>query len=393
MMASETIISIKNVYKLYGNNRSEAISMLESGADKDRVYRKTGVTAALSDINLDIKRGEIFVVIGLSGSGKSTLLRCLNRLHRPTSGSINFEGAELGNMKKPELLALRRNKISMVFQSFGLMDHRDVLGNVAYGLEVRGMPKGEREKKAMELISMVGLDGWENKSCNQLSGGMRQRVGIARALANDPEVLLMDEPFSALDPLVRRDMQFELLSLQRKLKKTVVFVTHDIDEAFKLGDTVAIMRDGKIVQVGTPEQMSANPADDYVRDFIGAADKTKVLTVKNIMMTPSCLICRTDGAEHAIREMRKNALSTVYVVDDDLRLEGVLTISEAIRAMREGLSVGEVMAHNVETTTEDALVADILPIAAETLYPIAVMDNENHLRGIVTKAGVLSSLI
>ncbi len=393
MMARETIISIKNVYKLYGNNRAEAVSMLESGADKDSVYRKTGVTAALSDINLDIKRGEIFVVIGLSGSGKSTLLRCLNRLHRPTSGSISFEGAELGNMKKPELLTLRRNKISMVFQSFGLMDHRDVLGNVAYGLEVRGMPKGEREKKAMELISMVGLDGWENKSCNQLSGGMRQRVGIARALANDPEVLLMDEPFSALDPLVRRDMQFELLSLQRKLKKTVVFVTHDIDEAFKLGDTVAIMRDGKIVQIGTPEQMSANPADDYVRDFIGAADKTKVLTVKNIMMTPSCLICRTDGAEHAIREMRKNALSTVYVVDADLRLEGVLTISEAIRALREGLSVGEVMVHNVETTTEDALVADILPIAAETLYPIAVMDSENHLRGIVTKAGVLSSLI
>ncbi|MEA5137446.1 MAG: glycine betaine/L-proline ABC transporter ATP-binding protein [Candidatus Fimivivens sp.] len=392
-MARETIISIKNVYKLYGNNRAEAVSMLESGADKDSVYRKTGVTAALSDINLDIKRGEIFVVIGLSGSGKSTLLRCLNRLHRPTSGSISFEGAELGNMKKSELLTLRRNKISMVFQSFGLMDHRDVLGNVAYGLEVRGMPKGEREKKAMELISMVGLDGWENKSCNQLSGGMRQRVGIARALANDPEVLLMDEPFSALDPLVRRDMQFELLSLQRKLKKTVVFVTHDIDEAFKLGDTVAIMRDGKIVQIGTPEQMSANPADDYVRDFIGAADKTKVLTVKNIMMTPSCLICRTDGAEHAIREMRKNALSTVYVVDADLRLEGVLTISEAIRALREGLSVGEVMVHNVETTTEDALVADILPIAAETLYPIAVMDSENHLRGIVTKAGVLSSLI
>lgn len=393
MMASESIISIKNVYKLYGNNRSEAVSMLDSGADKDSVYRKTGVTAALSDINLDIKRGEIFVVIGLSGSGKSTLLRCLNRLHRPTCGSISFEGAELGSMNKTELLALRRNKISMVFQSFGLMDHRDVLGNVAYGLEVRGMPKAEREKKAMELIAMVGLNGWENKSCDQLSGGMRQRVGIARALANDPEVLLMDEPFSALDPLVRRDMQFELLSLQRKLKKTVVFVTHDIDEAFKLGDTVAIMRDGKIVQVGTPEQMSANPADDYVREFIGAADKTKVLTVKNIMMTPSCLICRTDGAEHAIREMRKNALSTVYVVDADLRLEGVLTISEAIRALREGLSVGEVMAHNVETTTEDALVADILPIAAETLYPIAVMDSENHLRGIVTKAGVLSSLI
>lgn len=392
-MNAESIISIKNVYKLYGNNRTDAVAMLESGANKDSVYRKTGVTAALSDINLDIKKGEIFVIIGLSGSGKSTLLRCLNRLHRQTSGSITFEGAELGGMTKQELLALRRNKISMVFQSFGLMDHRDVLGNVAYGLEVKGMSKPEREQKAMKLISMVGLDGWEHKNCNQLSGGMRQRVGIARALANDPEVLLMDEPFSALDPLVRRDMQFELLSLQRKLKKTVVFVTHDIDEAFKLGDTVAIMRDGKIIQVGTPEQMSAHPADDYVRDFIGAADKTKVLTVKNIMMTPTCLMRRADGAEHAIREMRKNALSTVYVVDDDLRLEGVLTITEAIRALREGLSVGEVMASNIAITTEDALVADILPVAAETLYPIAVTDGENRLRGIVTKAGVLSSLI
>ncbi len=393
MMSAENIISIKNVYKLYGNNRTEAVAMLESGADKDAVYRKTGVTAALSDINLDIKKGEIFVIIGLSGSGKSTLLRCLNRLHRQTSGSITFEGVDLGGMNQQELLALRRNKISMVFQSFGLMDHRDVLGNVAYGLEVKGMSKPEREQKAMNLISMVGLDGWEHKSCNQLSGGMRQRVGIARALANDPEVLLMDEPFSALDPLVRRDMQFELLSLQRKLKKTVIFVTHDIDEAFKLGDTVAIMRDGKIVQVGTPEQMSAHPADDYVRDFIGAADKTKVLTVKNIMMTPTCLMRRADGAEHAIREMRKNALSTVYVVDDDLRLEGVLTITEAIRARRDGLSVGEVMASNIATTTEDALVADILPIAAEAIYPIAVTDTEHRLRGIVTKAGVLSSLV
>lgn len=390
---ADTIISIRNVYKLYGNNRTEAVAMLDNGADKETVYRKTGVTAALSDISLDIKRGEIFVIIGLSGCGKSTLLRCLNRLHRQTSGSITFDGAELGAMNKQELLALRRNKISMVFQSFGLMDHRDVLGNVSYGLEVKGLPKAEREEKAMKLISMVGLDGWEHKSCNQLSGGMRQRVGIARALANDPEVLLMDEPFSALDPLVRRDMQFELLSLQRKLKKTVVFVTHDIDEAFKLGDTVAIMRDGKVIQTGTPEQMSAHPADDYVRDFIGAADKTRVLTVKNIMITPSSLIRRADGADHAIREMRKNALSTVYVVDDDLRLEGVLTITEAIRALREGLSVGEVMASNIATTTEDALVADVLPVAAETLYPIAVLDGENRLRGIVTKASVLSSLI
>ncbi len=244
---SETLIQVKNLCKLYGLNRSEASAMMRAGSDKNTVYQKTGVTAALWDINLEVRRGEIYVLIGLSGSGKSTLLRCFNRLNRPTSGEVIFEEKALAEMNKQELLEFRRNKISMVFQSFGLMSHRDVLGNVAYGLEVKGVSRAEREEKAMKMIEMVGLSGWEHKSCAQLSGGMRQRVGIARALANDAEVLLMDEPFSALDPLVRREMQFELLSLQRKLKKTIIFVTHDIDEAFKLGDTVSIMRDGRII--------------------------------------------------------------------------------------------------------------------------------------------------
>ena len=218
---------------------------------KKKYKKKTGVSVGLWDINLQIPRGQIFVIIGLSGSGKSTLVRCFNRLNKPTSGSILFDGKDLAKLSKKELLEFRRNNISMVFQSFGLMSHRDVLGNVAYGLEVKGISRSEREEKAMEVISMVGLSGWEHQSCKNLSGGMRQRVGIARALANDPDVLLMDEPFSALDPLVRQDMQFELLQIQRKLKKTVVFITHDIDEAFKLGDTVAIMKDGKLVQVDT----------------------------------------------------------------------------------------------------------------------------------------------
>ena len=390
---SDIILRAEHVSKLYGLNRAEAVRMMEDGSEKDEVYQKTGVTVALWDVNLEIPRGKIFVIIGLSGSGKSTLVRCFNRLNRPTSGHVFFEGTDLDAMDKRALLEFRRSKISMVFQSFGLMSHRDVLGNVAYGLEVRGMSRAEREEKARQVISLVGLEGWEHQSCGQLSGGMRQRVGIARALANDPEVLLMDEPFSALDPLVRRDMQFELLQIQRKLQKTVVFITHDMDEAFKLGDTVAIMRDGKVIQVDTPEGMSAHPADDYVRDFTGSADKSKVTTVQNIMITPSSLVRLSEGPSLAIQVMRKNALSTVYVVDDRLGLAGILTIQDAIRAQREGLAIGEVIRRDVQTTAPDTLVADIMPVAAETAYPIAVVDSGGQLKGIVTKASVLASLL
>lgn len=410
MEQKDIIIRVEHVSKLYGPNKSEAAKMMEAGSNKDEVYKKTGCTVALWDVNLEIPRGKIFVIIGLSGSGKSTVVRCFNQLNRPTSGKVIFDGRDLEEMSKKELLDFRRSKVSMVFQSFGLMSHRDVLGNVIYGLEVREkghsaalplwdlLDKGEsqrraaREKKGMEVLSMVGLEGWEHKSCEQLSGGMRQRVGIARALATDAEVLLMDEPFSALDPLVRQDMQFELLQIQRKLQKTVIFITHDMDEAFKLGDTVAIMRDGKVIQVDTPEQMSAHPADDYVKSFIGSADKSKVLTVRNIMITPSSIARLSDGPEHAIHEMRKNALSTVYVVDDRLHLAGILTIRDAIRAHQEGLTIAQVV-QDVKTTTPDVLVADIMPIAAETVYPIAVVDADGQLQGIVTKASVLSSLL
>ena len=390
---NDIILRVEHVSKLYGPNKNEATKMMASGSNKDEVYKKTGCTVALWDVNLTIPRGKIFVIIGLSGSGKSTLVRCFNRLNRPTMGKVIFEGRDLAGLDKKELLEFRRSKISMVFQSFGLMSHRDVMGNVAYGLEVRGMSKAEREEKAQKVISMVGLEGWEHQSCGQLSGGMRQRVGIARALANDPEVLLMDEPFSALDPLVRRDMQFELLQIQRKLRKTVVFITHDMDEAFKLGDMVAIMRDGKVVQVDTPEEMSANPADDYVRDFTGSADKSKVTTVRSIMITPSSLIRLSESPTLAIQEMRKNALSTVYVVDEGLCLVGILTIQDAIRAQKEGLEIEQVVRREVQTTSMEALVADIMPMAAEAPYPIAVVDEEGQLKGIVTKASVLSSLI
>lgn len=390
---SDIIIETKNVSKLYGMRREEALSLLSNGAGKDEVLRKTGVTTALYDINLRIPRGGIFVIIGLSGSGKSTMVRCFNRLNRPTAGSILFDGADLTKMSKKELREFRRYKVSMVFQSFGLMSHRTVLGNVAYGLEVCGIPREERERRATEAISLVGLEGWEKSMIESLSGGMRQRVGLARALATDPEVLLMDEPFSALDPLVRKDMQFELLSIQRKLGKTVIFITHDIDEAFKLGDTVAIMRDGRLVQVDTPEQMSANPADDYVRRFIDSADKSKVLSVRNIMITPSSLVKLSDGLDHALRVMRRSELSSVYVVDGKMKLSGILTLSDAVRAKKEGLTLSDVLIQDITTTTTDVLVEDIMPLAAEAAYPLAVVDDDQRLLGIVTKASVLSSLI
>ena len=389
----EVIIQAKNICKLYGINRAEAIKMMKEGSNKDQVQKKTGVTVALWDVNLNIRRGEIFVIIGLSGSGKSTMVRCFNRLNRPTSGQILLYGDDIAAMDKKQILELRRKRISMIFQSFGLMSHRDVMGNVAYGLEVRGVPREERERKAQEVISMVGLEGWERQSCDSLSGGMRQRVGIARALASDPEVLLMDEPFSALDPLVRRDMQFELLSIQRKLEKTVIFITHDIDEAFKLGDTVAIMRDGKVVQIDTPERMSANPADDYVRRFIDSADKSKILSVKNIMITPSCLVKTGDGVDYAISEMRKNATSSAFVVDDRLQLKGIISIQMAIQILHEKKTIADGMETELATTTADVMVSDIMGMAAETPYPIAVVDEKNRLTGIVTKSSVLSSLI
>jgi glycine betaine/proline transport system ATP-binding protein len=390
---SETLIKVDRVCKYYGANKNAALNMLKEGAAKDAIYKKTGVAIALHDVSFEVKKGTIFSIIGLSGSGKSTMIRCLNLLHRPSAGKIYYQGKDIESFNKQELLDYRRKKITMVFQNFGLMSHRDVLGNVAYGLEVRGVPKAEREKKALEMIKMVGLDGWEKQPIHNLSGGMRQRVGIARALANEPEVLLMDEPFSALDPLVRQDMQFELLSIQRKLGITIVFITHDINEAFKLGDMVAIMRDGQVIQVDTPEMMSAKPADDYVRTFIDSADKLKVLSASHVMARPSCMMRIRDGASHGLNEMRRHGVSSIYVVGDQMQLEGLIKLEDIIKARKENLPLSEVMIQDIPRVTTDTIISDILPIAAEAKYPIAVVSQDGSLQGIVTKAMVLSSMI
>lgn len=388
----ETLLEVKNLSKLYGNEKKEAIKLKNSGLTKDEVYAKTKTTIALWDVSLEVKNKEIFVIIGLSGSGKSTLVRCFNMLNKPTSGSIFYEGKDISKYSSKELMDYRRNKISMVFQSFGLMSHRSVLGNVEYGLEVKGISKEERHKKAMEMISMVGLNGVESEPISNLSGGMKQRVGIARALANDPEILLMDEPFSALDPLVRRDMQFELLTIQRKLDKTIIFITHDINEAFKIGDRVAIMKDGEVIQIDTPERMTSNPKTEYVKRFIDSADKTQVISVKNVMITPNSMVRLRDNPQIAIKAMRENDVSSAYVIAEKTKFQGVVTLDDALRAQREGLDLSDILIRDVTTTSPDALLTDIISSATESRFPLAVVDEDNNLKGIVSKVHVLSSM-
>ena len=386
----DIVLEASHVSKIYGLNKAEAARMMQEGRTKEEVRQKTGATVALWDVSFQVKRGEIFSIIGLSGSGKSTIIRCFNQLHKPTSGHVYFEGKSVDDMGKKDLLELRRNKVSMVFQNFGLFTHRTVLENVAYGLEVRGMTRAARTEKALEFIEMVGLKGWEDKPIGSLSGGMKQRVGIARALTSDPEVLLMDEPFSALDPLVRSEMQFELLQIQRKLNKTILFITHDMNEAFKLGDTVAIMRDAKVVQIDTPEGMNAHPADDYVRHFIESADKTQVLTAQQVMISHVCLVREKDDPANALREMQKEGFSSAYVVDGKMRLAGVVTAESALVARQEGHPLSESVEREVVKVLPDTLVGDIIPLTANSRFPIAVVDDDGTLLGIITKAALLS---
>ena len=371
-----------------------AFKLLELGASRMDVMETTGIMAAISDVSFSVKRGELFVLIGLSGSGKSTIVRCLNMLHKPTKGEILIDGEDITKYNEKQLQELRRTKVSMVFQNGGLLSHRDVLGNVAYGLEVRGVGKEERENKAMEMINMVGLTGYEHEKLSSLSGGMKQRVGIARALANDPDILLMDEAFSALDPLVKNDLQFELLRIQERMGKTIVFITHDINEAFKLGNRVGILRDGRMVQIDTPEQMLANPADDYVKKFIHNVNTSKVFCVRNIMSTPSCIVKDSDGANTALTSMRANGVSSAYVVGDHMNFIGIVTPEGAL-AVRDGKKTfSEAIIRDVLQVNDlDAPVADIVPLAANAAFPLAVVDEEKVFRGIITKASVLSSFV
>jgi len=285
---NEEKIVCSNIWKLFGPNEGSVLSDLDTGLSRSEVQEKTGHVIAVKDVSFSVQKGETFVVMGLSGSGKSTLVRCISRLIEPTSGEVKIDNLDVTKMNNRDLLNLRRNRMSMVFQHFGLFPHRKVIENIGYGLEIRGVKKKERLEKSMETLKLVGLDGWDQHYPRELSGGMQQRVGLARALAVDPEILIFDEPFSALDPLIRREMQDELLSIQKMLQRTMVFITHDFLEAIKMGDHIAIMKDGEISQVGTPEEIVANPVDQYVKDFTEDVPKYKVLSAGKVMRENCC---------------------------------------------------------------------------------------------------------
>ncbi len=398
-MMNTPVLEVKNLYKLFiplehSQNEKEAMTLLEQGRSRSEVQQATGITAGLIDINFSVQRGEVFVLIGLSGSGKSTLIRCLNMLHPPTSGTVHLDGEDVTTMSSKQLQNLRRTKVAMVFQSFGLISNRNVLENTYYGLEIRGVPLKERTERALKMLEMVGLAGWEHTRISALSGGMKQRVGIARALANDPDILLMDEAFSALDPLVRNDLQFELLRIQERTGKTIVFITHDINEAFRLGTHVGILRDGRMVQIGTPEEMITNPADDYVRSFINNADSSKIFTVRNVMSTQTCIVRNIDGAATAMRNMKSSGVSSAYVVDEHLHFLGIITLDGAMQVLAGYTSFEKAILRNVPAISNlDTPVADIMPMSASTPFPLPVLDENGLFCGIVTKASVIASFV
>ncbi|WP_249870449.1 quaternary amine ABC transporter ATP-binding protein [Oceanobacillus saliphilus] len=385
-------IEVKNLTKIFGSHPQQGLKRMMNGESKEEILKKTGMTVGVSRASFSVKPGEIFVIMGLSGSGKSTLIRLVNRLIDSTDGEVYIDGEDITKMDKNKLIETRRKKLAMVFQKFGLLPHRTVINNVAYGLELQGINKKEREERAEKTIADVGLKGYENSYPSQLSGGMQQRVGLARALTNDSDILLMDEAFSALDPIIRKEMQDELIRLQSKLEKTVLFITHDLDEALKLGDRIAIMKDGVIVQIGTPEEILENPANDYVSSFVKDVDRSKVLDASVVMKKAEVLVTYKDGLRVAVRKMEEVGASSIFVVDKEKNFKGLLTIDDAIRAYNEGIPMEEVLVDNVSVTSPDTLLNDLVGIAAEAKYPIAVVD-EGKLCGIVSRVSILSGLV
>lgn len=385
-------IKVKHLTKIFGKKSKEMLKRLQKNQSKDKIFKETGYTVGVKDATFTVNEGEIFVIMGLSGSGKSTLIRCLNMLNEPTAGEIFIDKENIVKYDKHQLRDFRQKKATMVFQNFGLLNHRTVLGNVEYGLEVRGMSPEERRKIARETIENVGLSGWEDKYINELSGGMQQRVGLARALANNPDILLMDEPFSALDPLIRRDMQLELLDIQSKLQKTIVFITHDVNEAFKLGDRVAVMKDAEIVQIGVPEDILNNPSNAYIEDFVRDIDRSRVLQAKHIMFKPGALVSLTHGPKVAIKEMETNGISSVFVVGTNRKLEGIVTIDDAVEASKNKKKLTDILKEDYFTTDEETYVQDLIPKAIESKYPIAVVNENKKLLGIIVRVSVLSGL-
>lgn len=384
-------VKVEHLTKIFGKKQQQALAMIQENRDKNEIVAQTGATVAVYDASFEVEEGEIFVIMGLSGSGKSTMIRLLNRLIDPTSGEIYIDGKNIAQMDKEALREVRRHKINMVFQNFGLFPHRTILENTEYGLEVRGVPKVERQALAEQALENSGLLTFKDQYPNQLSGGMQQRVGLARALANDPEILLMDEAFSALDPLIRREMQDELLDLQSNVQKTIIFITHDLNEALRIGDRIALMKDGQIMQIGTGEEILTHPANQYVRDFVEDVDRSKVLTAQNIMVPALTTNIEVDGPNVALNRMRKEEVSMLLAVDRKRKLKGSLTAEKAREARKNNLTLKDVIDKNVRRIPKDMLVTDIFNLIFDSPAPLAVVEGD-RLVGVVIRGSVLEAL-
>ncbi|WP_326910342.1 quaternary amine ABC transporter ATP-binding protein [Sedimentibacter sp. MB31-C6] len=385
-------IEVKELTKVFGKNPKVGVKLLEEGKTKTDILKETGMTVGVNRASFEVYSGEIFVIMGLSGSGKSTLVRLVNRLIEPTAGSVLIDGEDLAKMNKHELIKTRRKKLSMVFQKFGLFPHRTILENTGYGLEVQGIAKSEIEEKAIKALQLVGLSGYKDQLPDQLSGGMQQRVGLARALATDTDILLMDEAFSALDPLIRKEMQDELIELQSAMQKTIIFITHDLDEALKIGDRIALMKDGVIVQIGTPEEIMTSPANDYVKKFVQDVDRSKVFSAQHVMIRPETIQLEKDGPRTALQRMKKAEISSIYVTNKNKELIGIVTADAASEAIKNGnKDINDIIERDVPIVSLDLPLNDLFDVIHNTPVPVAVVENKK-LKGIIIRGAVLAAL-
>ncbi|WP_097461624.1 glycine betaine/L-proline ABC transporter ATP-binding protein ProV [Mangrovitalea sediminis] len=387
-------VVVEHLYKIFGDRPEEALALLKQGVAKDEVFERTGNIAGVYDANLEIGAGEIFVIMGLSGSGKSTLVRMLNRLIEPTSGHVFFDGVDIAAMNDADLLALRRKKISMVFQSFALMPHLNVLENTSFGLDLAGVEKEEREARALEALDQVGLRTYAASYPDELSGGMQQRVGLARALAGDPEVLLMDEAFSALDPLIRTEMQDELLDLQSRQQRTIIFISHDLDEAMRIGDRIAIMEGGRVVQVGTPEEILRNPADDYVKSFFRGVDVTSVLSAGDIARKVQTTVIEREGVgiRAALQRLKDHDAEHGYLVGKDGVYHGVVSLASLSKAASGSGSIRDAVITDIPFIPHDTALGSVLGVVAEAPCAVPVVDDKGRYRGTINKTMLLQTI-
>lgn len=396
-MAQNAKVVVNNLFKIFGSQPKKALQLLEQGLNKEEIFDQTETTVGVQNANFEINEGEIFVIMGLSGSGKSTMVRMLNRLIEPTSGQVFIDGEDIVSMSDEQLVKLRRAKLSMVFQSFALMPHMTVLQNAAFGLEIDGMDKSTREKRALQALGQVGLEAWASSMPDELSGGMQQRVGLARGLAVDPDILLMDEAFSALDPLIRTEMQDELLKLQDKAKRTIVFISHDLDEAMRIGDRIAIMEGGRVVQVGTPEEILQNPADDYVRAFFRGVDPTNILTAGDIASDTQVTIPITDGKNPraGLQRLIKNDRDYAYVIDSKRHFKGIVStdsLRELLDRDDQPHLIPSAYLDGVVTANAGDSMQDILPEVASHPWPLPILNDAGEYLGAVSKNLFLRTL-